>query len=370
MRWRLISIVWLLAAGAASAQEDPVGFFRLAGPVYTEIVSLSVDGELTWTNASAGVTGRVQRATDLPASQWVDHVGTIAEDVVQALRVADPETPEGMAFIPEGWFWMGDAFGEGDADEVPVHVVYTRAFHLDRDEVTKAHWDEVAAWAATNGYTFDHAGGGKAADHPVHTVSWHDAAKWCNARSERAGWAPCYTTNGAVWRTGQATNAVCDAAADGARLPTEAEWEKAARGGETGRRFPWRGSDEITHGDADYYSSAVHAYDTSPTRAFHPTWWTGLTPYTAAAGSGAENGYGVRNMAGNVWEWCGDWYDGFYYSASPEADPPGAETGAYRVLRGGSWNNEAVHCRTAFRIYNLPTYAGSLVGFRCARTAP
>jgi formylglycine-generating enzyme len=279
-----------------------------------------------------------------------------------------PPAPAGMALIPAGSFSMGDTFSEGGSGERPVHTVNVGAFYMDRHEVTKALWDEVRTWALANGYTFDSAGSGKAADHPVHTVNWWDVVKWCNARSEKEGRVPAYFTDAShstVYRTGQVNvqngwvkwNA-------GYRLPTEAEWEKAARGGSSGRRFPWSDSDNITHARANYYSSTSYAYDTSETRGYHPTYATGGTPYTSPVGSFAANGYGLHDMAGNVWEWCWDWYSGTYYGSSPESDPLGPGTGSDRVFRGGGWYDNAGGCRSALRRYYAPGYRYYYLGFR------
>ena len=129
--------------------------------------------------------------------------------------------------------------------------------------------------------------------------------KWCNARSEKEGLAPCYHTDvarTAVYRTGRVdvTNDMVNWSANGYRLPTEAEWEKAARGGLVGRRFPW--GDQITHSLANYSSDSIYPYDTSPTRGYHPDYQAGGAPYTSPVGNFAANGYGLYDMAGNVYE--------------------------------------------------------------------
>lgn len=222
--------------------------------------------------------------------------------------------PPGMVLIPAGSFQMGDTFGEGDFDERPVHTVFVSAFYMDKYEVTKALWDEVATWAAANGYDIKASdGSGKAGDHPVSEVSWYEAVKWVNARSEKAGLTPCYYTDetqGTVYRTGQigVRNDWVKWTGCGYRLPTEAEWEKAARGGRSGDRFPWSDTETIQHARANYFSSSAYSYDTSPTRGFHPTYAVGSQPYTSPVGSFAPNGYGLYDMAGNVWEWTWDWY--------------------------------------------------------------
>jgi formylglycine-generating enzyme required for sulfatase activity len=265
---------------------------------------------------------------------------------------------------------MGDSFGEGWADELPVHTVAVSAFTMDRYEITKALWDEVASWATSNGYDIGSTDGeGKAADHPVYKVTWYEAVKWANARSEKEGLEPCYTVSGSVYRTGErAPN--CNWSANGYRLPTEAEWEKAARGGAEGRRFPWSYTDEIQHSRANYHSNSSYSYDTSPTREYHPDAGTDPMPYTSPVGSFAPNGCGLYDMAGNVWEWCWDWYGEATYASSPGSDARGLASGSARVLRGGGWSGLALYCRVAHRSYDRPVYEIDDLGFRLVRTAP
>lgn len=277
--------------------------------------------------------------------------------------------PAGMALIPAGSFTMGDSLSEGWSDELPLHTVSVSAFYMDKYDVTKALWDEVYTWALGHGYGFDNAGAGKAASHPVQTVTWYDAVKWCNARSEKEGRVPAYYTSGAqttVYRTGQG-----DVQNDwvkwtaGYRLPTEAEWEKAARGGLSGQRFPWGST--ISWSQANYYSSwkngkPYFAYDVNPTEGYNPAYATGDFPFTSPVGSFAPNGYGLYDLAGNVWEWCWDRY-GAYPSGS-QTDPRGPARGLHRVDRGGGWLDYAFHCRTAYRNGNIPTYRYDALGFR------
>ena len=271
-------------------------------------------------------------------------------------------TPAGFSLIPAGAFQMGDSFGEGDADERPLRQVTVSAFYMAQRETTKALWDEVRAWGISRGYTDLPVGGGKAATHPVQEVNWFDIIKWCNARSEKEGLVPCYTVGGSPLRTGTATPLV-NWTAKGYRLPTEAEWEKAARGGLERKRFPW--GDTITHSLANYYSEANFAYDTSPTRGYHPLYASGIRPHTSPAGSFDTNGYGLFDMAGNVWEWCWDWYGGSYYSGGVMNDPRGPASGSFRVFRGGAEGSNASVCRVAFRHFTeAPSFRSNVVGFR------
>jgi sulfatase modifying factor 1 len=275
-----------------------------------------------------------------------------------------------MVLIPAGSFDMGDTFNEGESDELPVHAVFVSAFYIDKFEVTKSKWDDVYTWAIENGYSFERSGTSKATNHPVHTITWYDMVKWCNARSEKEGKTPCYytdVTKTAVYRTGQlaVVNNWVNWEANGYRLPTEAEWEKAARGGAAGHRFPWSDSDTITHSRANYYSSSSYSYDVSPTRGSHPDYDTGDDLYTSPVGSFAANGYGLYDMAGNVYEWCWDWYGSSYYSSSPGSDPRGSASGPYRVLRGGSWGRSAHRTRCANRSDRAPGSSNYGLGFRC-----
>ncbi len=315
---------------------------------------------MVWTSAVAGVTGTVQRAVVLGAeSNWSDYVQFSQTDTVSMLRVVDPNPPAGS-------FSTGDSFAEGDFDERPVHTVYVSAFYMDKFEVTKAKWDEVYMWAIANGYSFTNAGDGKAASHPVHRANWYDMVKWCNARSQKEDLTPCYTLAGSTYKTGQSAPD-CNWSASGYRLPTEAEWEKAARGGAGGRRFPWADSDIIQHARANYNSSTSYAYDTSPTRGYHPTYNDAVYPYTSPVGSFAANGHGLYDMAGNVWEWCWDWYSSSYYGSSPGSDPRGPTSGSGRVIRGGGFGSLASSCGSACRDFVNPSDWGYSRGFRSVR---
>jgi formylglycine-generating enzyme required for sulfatase activity len=197
----------------------------------------------------------------------------------------------------------------------------------------------------------------KGAGYPCVEVSWYGAAAYCNYRSEMEGLTPCYDLSD--WS--------CDFGANGYRLPTEAEWAKAARGGLIGKRFPW--GDMISHSQANYYSDVSYSYDVSPTRGLHPDWDEGGYPFTSPVGTFEPNGYGLYDMAGNVWEWCWDRHDYDYYATSPDTDPRGPASGTNRVFRGGGWGDYANICRAAYRDYYYPVVTGGNCGFRAVRSS-
>jgi formylglycine-generating enzyme required for sulfatase activity len=362
--------ITLLSALALSLQVQGAQFFRVSGPVTSIITDFTANGYIVWSNAPTNGTFAIQTTKSLPdGSNWVDFVQLAVSNSVTSNQIFAPNPPAGMVLIPAGSFTMGATTNMGHESysaETPQHSVYVSAFYMDRYEVTKSLWDSVYQWATNHGYAFDYSnsGYGKATNHPVLMVTWYDAVKWCNARSEKEGKTPAYYTNvtqTVVYRAGQVKlDSTWVKWNLGYRLPTEAEWEKAARGGVSGQRFHW--GDTITHSQANYYSSSGYSYDTSPTRNNHPTFYTNGTPYTSPVGYFASNGYGLYDMAGNAWEWCWDWYAN--YSTTSQIDPRGPGSGLDRVFRGSSWDGYAIGCRSAYRNNILPTYRDYRIGFR------
>ena len=275
----------------------------------------------------------------------------------------EPKDLSDFVLIPSGIFTMGDSL-DGDTN-APPHGVYVSDFYMAKYETMKFFWDEVMNWGVSHGYADLPSGGGKEPNHPVHSINWYAIVKWCNALSEKEGLMPCYSVDGAVYRSGNIDAVVCDWNADGYRLPTEAEWEKAARGGLTGRRFPW--GDSISHKDANFNNKCEEPYQHGVVD-FHPRYAWGDYPGTSPVGRFPANGYGLHDMAGNVMEYCWDWHSNDYYASSPFRDPRGPISGTDRVNRGGTWFNEARYCRVADHDDRKPDAVDSTIGFRLAKS--
>jgi formylglycine-generating enzyme required for sulfatase activity len=316
----------------------------------------------------------LQTTTNLASVDWVSTNETAFLTGFVVSNTTPPSTfqlvaatpPVGMALIPAGWFTMGNSINDSDITDANPTNIYLSAFYMDVNLVTSNQWRTVHTYAIANGYGFDHPGLGKSGNHPVHTVSWYDCVKWCNARSQNAGLTPVYYTDAGltvVFKSGTATPYV-NWAANGYRLPTEAEWEKAARGGLNGQRFPW--GNRIDENQANYVG-AIHTYDLGPT-GYNPIGVAGgIQPYTTPVGSFDMNGYGLYDMAGNVYQWCWDWY-GTPYGQPSQINPTGPSSGSARTARGGYWGFTSsllrCFCRSADSAFDMG-YAAA--GFRCVK---
>ena len=369
MRTRILiskhTLTALLAGGfmavcLVSTSGQDARFFRIAGPVATRVTGMTADGTITWTNTPTNATFTVQTATTLHGpSNWVDYVRVPASNAVTVQRIFDRNPPSGMVLIPAGSFTMGNSIGDSDIFDANPTNVYVSAFYMDANLVSYSQWQSVYSWATSHGYGFDFAGSGKASTHPVQTIDWYDCVKWCNARSEMEGKTPAYYTDSGLslpYRSGQVAPYVNWGT--GYRLPTEAEWEKAARGGLSGQRFPW--GNTISESQANYYGYTGYSYDLGP-NGYNAIFATGGYPYTSPVGSFAPNSYGLYDMAGNVFEWCWDWYGAPYAGGT---DPRGPASGSARMLRGGGWYDGAGDCRSALRDGNGPTRDVFDIGFR------
>ncbi len=240
-----------------------------------------------------------------------------------------------MVFVPAGVFEMGSE--DGKDDKKPIHTVYLDAYWIDQSEVTNAMYelcvqaDVCDPLKDTSSYTrSSYYGNVLYDDYPVIYVDWNMAKTYCE-------WA-------------------------GARLPTEAEWEKAARGTDD-RVYPWGNS---------FNGNIVNFCDTNCPFDWKDTSSNDGYKDTAPVGSytGGKSPYGLFDMAGNVWEWVADWYDASYYSSTPTSNPQGPSSGHYRVLRGGAWDYTEYFVRASDRIWIEPSYFYFEFGFRCSRSLP
>jgi formylglycine-generating enzyme len=332
---------------------------------------------LTWPTNATGFTLQSTTnlvspavwATGVPGPVVVNGQNTVTNPISGSqkfYRLSQSAIPSGMALISAGAFTMGDNL-DGEIDATPTVSVTVSAFYMDVNLVSSNQWQTVYNWATSHGYGFDNAGSGKAANHPVQTVDWDDCVKWSNARSQQAGLTPVYYTDAGltqVYMNGDTNAVYSNWAASGYRLPTEAEWEKAARGGLSGQRFPW--GNTISESQANYYGNTGFSYDLGPNGYNAIGSIGGTSPATSPVGSFAPNGYGLYDMAGNVFEWCWDRY-GTPYGQPTTTNPTGPASGSYRVLRGGYWDVSASSARCAYRNYVVPAYAFSDIGFRCVR---
>ena len=228
-----------------------------------------------------------------------------------------------MSYISAGEFQMGSE--DGEDDEQPVHTVYLDAFWMDQTEVTNTMYLAcVEAGRCEEPSDRTYLDNPAYANHPVVYVNWEAANNYC----EKVG----------------------------GRLPTEAEWEKAARGGLNGKEYPWGDEKPVC---SLYVENGAKFNDNENCKASG----------TETVASFSSNGYGLYDMAGNVWEWVADLYGENYYADSPSSNPLGINSGYMRILRGGSWAYSDYHARSSYRYDSLKNSSLDSIGFRCARSA-
>ena len=235
-----------------------------------------------------------------------------------------------MELIPQGTFRMGDCNDGGfHAHEIPIHSVYTDAYYIGKYEIT---FEEYGAFCIVTGRNFPSDEGWGRGQRPAININWNDAVAYCNWLSDQAGFERAYDS-------GSNINII----KKGFRLPTEAEWEKAARGGLVDTRYTW----------GNIADTSMANY-----RSFK----------TEQIGQYLNNNYNLYDMAGNIQEWVSDWYDSNYYNYSPSNNPVGPTNGSYKIVRGGAWLDDYYCIRISNRVYAYPIEQNSTFGFRIART--
>lgn len=290
----------------------------------------------------------------------VDKLGNTSKEVKYRVSVNKTvsNVPEGFVEIPsasidgtENWTPSSDVFVSGRKLEIA-------SFYMSDHEVTRGEYKAVMGSDPSYASAYDKDGNRLTGDdavknNPVNNISWYDALVYCNTLSIKENLTPCYSISGSTnpddWGSVPSSSnstwnaATCDFTADGYRLPTEAEWEWAARGGEN---YTYAGSDDID--EVAWYTSNTNDTGTRDVK------------------TKKKNAYGLYDMSGNVWEWCWDWYDWNISSGTPDAGPA---SGSGRCLRGCSWNSSAGRARVASRLVNSPYNRDDYCGFRLVRNA-
>jgi formylglycine-generating enzyme required for sulfatase activity len=249
-----------------------------------------------------------------------------------------------MIIVEGGQFLMG-ASDCGD-DAKPPHPVELSRFLIGKYPVTFVEYD---AYCRAIGQKIPTDNGWGQGQRPIINVSWHDAIVYCNWRSRQEGLAIAYNEKNGVLLDHTGKGATDTSKVLGYRLPTEAEWEYAARGGQKSQGYCYSGSNSLAE---------VGWYSGNAGNQTHPV------------GMKKMNELGLHDISGNVWEWCQDWYLNSYYVVSPKLNPSGLMTGSSRVIRGGAWGNDATYCHTAYRNCNSPGDSSYNLGFRLCRSFP
>jgi len=248
-------------------------------------------------------------------------------------------------------FSMGDS--SGLFDQQPRHDVTLNEYSICPFTVKNA---EYKIFCDMNGHAYPPEGGNNQPpsgylvnypEYPVVGISWYDAVRYCNWLSEKKGYAVCYDT----------TNWSYDPTKNGYHLPTEAQWERAARGNLDKKKYPWGDEDPGTRCNYQSYQGILEAEMANFSNGRG----------TLAVGMFQPNGLTLYDMAGNVLEWCNDWYQEDYYGVSPSENPPGPGSGSEKVIRGGAWNRSETYLQCAFRDKKSPTTKRYDIGFRIAR---
>lgn len=299
-----------------------------SGTYASESYGYKYSQALTWNYSVPWLNGN---SADVKVKEMTCYSGLAVRPVKGELKLSDEEsdtekeessnktyTVNGVSFrmisVESGTFSMGSPDTDKDAwdNEKPAHQVTLSGYYIGETEVTQALWQAVMG-SNPSKFTGD-------LQRPVESVSWNDCQTFISKLNELTG--------------------------ESFRLPTEAEWEYAARGGKKSKGYKYSGSNTL--GDVAWY-------------------WDNSSSGTEAVKTKQPNELGIYDMSGNVYEWCADWYGSSYYSSSPQANPTGPSSGSYRVLRGGSWLNGPWNCRVAYRYYNSPVNGNYYYGLRLVR---
>lgn len=368
---KTVSLLLDKASGTIKISSDPTGAKIYLDGAYTDTtpgtiadlkpgsykIKVTKDGYREYTANVRVTEGQEAEVSaeleELPKKKSASSSGgVIASGSKQSYT--DPTTGMEFVLVKGGSFQMGDSFGDGESDEKPVHEVSVNDFYMGKYEVTVGQFRKFVndtgyrteaekgdgcyvpksgSWSKDSSKNWKDSGYTQDESHPVVCVSWNDAKAYADWQSRQTG--------------------------KNYRLPTEAEWEYAAKAGTQTRNFWGNNKDDACRyanvSNKGRATGDVHDCDDGYT-------------YTSPVGSFQPNGFGLHDMIGNAWEWTNDWYDSGYYGKSPRNNPTGPNSGTYRVLRGGSWSNKPQFVRASARNFDAPTRRYSSFGFRLART--